>query len=137
MIYCPGHLFTPINIRIDKRKYFLTAQINDIPMFQVSDESYAVANAVEELKAIATGVIESNNKDGVARGVQTIQSARWKPSFAKHFKIILATAPRSSQQQTLFLLNMPCCLNLPVSLLQMDVLPIKYCFRQNPLQLCA
>ena len=41
--------------------------INDIPMFQVSDESYAVANAVEELKAIATGVIESNNKDGVAR----------------------------------------------------------------------
>ena len=32
--------------------------INDIPMFQISDESYAVANAVEELKAIATGVIE-------------------------------------------------------------------------------
>lgn len=41
--------------------------INDIPMFQISDECYAVANAVEEVKKIATGVISSNNEDGVAK----------------------------------------------------------------------
>ena len=41
--------------------------INDIPMFQISDECYAVENAVPELKEIATGVIESNENDGVAR----------------------------------------------------------------------
>ena len=41
--------------------------INDIPMFKISDECYAVANAVDELKELATGVISSNNEDGVAR----------------------------------------------------------------------
>lgn len=40
--------------------------INDIPMFQISDECYAMENAVEELKVIATAIIESNNNDGVA-----------------------------------------------------------------------
>ncbi len=40
--------------------------INDIPMFEISDESYAVENAVEELKAVASGIIESNENDGVA-----------------------------------------------------------------------
>lgn len=40
---------------------------NDIDMFELADESYAVENAVEELKSIATAVIESNNNDGVAR----------------------------------------------------------------------
>lgn len=41
--------------------------INDIPMFQISDECYAVENAVEELKKMATAVIESNNNDGLAK----------------------------------------------------------------------
>lgn len=41
--------------------------INDIPMFQISDECYAVENAVEELKKMATAVIKSNNNDGVAK----------------------------------------------------------------------
>ena len=41
--------------------------INDIPMFQISDECYAVENAVGELKKMATAVIESNNNDGVAK----------------------------------------------------------------------
>jgi Cof subfamily protein (haloacid dehalogenase superfamily) len=40
--------------------------INDIPMFKISDERYAVANAAESLKAIATGVIGDNNSDSVA-----------------------------------------------------------------------
>ncbi len=39
---------------------------NDIDMFEMADEAYAVENAVEELKSIATGVIKSNNEDGVA-----------------------------------------------------------------------
>ena len=41
--------------------------INDIPMFEISDECYAVENAVDELKAIATGIIGSNESDGVAK----------------------------------------------------------------------
>jgi len=40
--------------------------VNDIPMFKISDESYAVENAVDELKKHATGIIMSNEKDGVA-----------------------------------------------------------------------
>lgn len=41
--------------------------VNDLPMFMAADEAYAVANAVPELKAAATGVIGGNNEDGVAR----------------------------------------------------------------------
>ena len=41
--------------------------VNDIPMFEVSDECYAVENAVDELKAVATGIIGSNDEDGVAK----------------------------------------------------------------------
>jgi Cof subfamily protein (haloacid dehalogenase superfamily) len=40
---------------------------NDISMFEISDECYAVENAVDELKEIATGIIGGNNDDGVAR----------------------------------------------------------------------
>lgn len=40
---------------------------NDIDMFELADEAYAVENAVDELKAIATAVIRSNNDDGVAK----------------------------------------------------------------------
>lgn len=40
---------------------------NDIPMFEIADESYAVENADAELKALADGLIPSNEADGVAR----------------------------------------------------------------------
>lgn len=40
---------------------------NDISMFEIADECYAVSNAAEELKAVATGIISSNNDDGVAK----------------------------------------------------------------------
>lgn len=40
---------------------------NDIDMFQLADEKYAVENAVEELKAAATAVIGRNDDDSVAR----------------------------------------------------------------------
>lgn len=41
--------------------------INDIPMFRIADECYAVANAAPELKEIATDIIPCNNEDGVAK----------------------------------------------------------------------
>ena len=42
-------------------------QLNDLDMFEIADEAYAVENAVPELNAAATGIIGSNNDDGVAR----------------------------------------------------------------------
>ena len=47
---------------------------NDIDMFEIADEAYAVSNAVKELKQIATNVIGSNNEDAVAK---------WLHEFAK------------------------------------------------------
>jgi len=44
--------------------------INDMDMFQIADESYAVANAHEELKKYATAVIASNDEDGVAKWLE-------------------------------------------------------------------
>ena len=43
---------------------------NDIDMFQIADESYAVANAHEDLKKHATAVILSNDEDGVAKWIE-------------------------------------------------------------------
>ena len=40
--------------------------VNDIPMFRISDECYAVENAVDALKAVADGIIPGNDADGVA-----------------------------------------------------------------------
>ena len=40
---------------------------NDITMFKIADEAYAVSNAVDELKALATGIIGSNEEDAVAK----------------------------------------------------------------------
>ncbi len=40
---------------------------NDIDMFQLADEGYAVANAHEELKKYATAIILPNDEDGVAK----------------------------------------------------------------------
>ena len=36
-------------------------------MFELADEAYATANAVDELKEMATAVIGSCDEDGVAR----------------------------------------------------------------------
>ena len=44
--------------------------INDLPMFSVSDECYAVANAKDEVKEKATAIIGSNNDDGVAKWLE-------------------------------------------------------------------
>ena len=41
--------------------------INDIPMFEVAQRSYAMANAVDAAKGKATATIASNTEDGVAQ----------------------------------------------------------------------
>ena len=40
--------------------------VNDLSMFQIADEAYAVSNAIDELKMTATAVIGSNEEDAVA-----------------------------------------------------------------------
>lgn len=42
---------------------------NDIPMFEIADEGYAMANAIDALKKNATAVIESNEDDGVTKWI--------------------------------------------------------------------
>jgi Cof subfamily protein (haloacid dehalogenase superfamily) len=44
---------------------------NDLALFAVSDECYAVENAVPELRAVATSVIGGNDDDGVARWLES------------------------------------------------------------------
>jgi len=44
--------------------------LNDLPLFSVADESYAMANAAPELKEIATAVIDTNDNDGVAKWLE-------------------------------------------------------------------
>jgi len=44
--------------------------LNDLPLFRACDECYAVANARDELKAIATAVIGSNADDGVVKWLE-------------------------------------------------------------------
>lgn len=45
---------------------------NDISMFEISDECYAVENADSELKDMATAIIGENNSDGVAKWLSKI-----------------------------------------------------------------
>lgn len=46
--------------------------LNDLPMFDLADEGLAVDNAVIELKDIASGVIESNIDNGVAKYLASV-----------------------------------------------------------------
>lgn len=48
--------------------------LNDLPMFDVADESVAVANARPEVKAAATRVIGPNTEDVVARDMERIEN---------------------------------------------------------------
>ncbi len=41
--------------------------VNDISMFEVSDECYAPSNADDNVKAIANAIIDTNDNDGVAK----------------------------------------------------------------------
>lgn len=44
--------------------------LNDVDMFEIADEAYAVKNAADELKRMATAVIDSNDLDGVAKWLE-------------------------------------------------------------------
>lgn len=56
-------------LKVDKLICF-GDNLNDIPLFEIADEKYAVDNAYRELKDIATTTIDSNNDDGVAKFIQ-------------------------------------------------------------------
>ena len=45
---------------------------NDVPMLRWAGRSYAVANALDEVKAAASGVTASNDEDGVAQIVEEL-----------------------------------------------------------------
>lgn len=45
--------------------------LNDIPMFEISDECYAVENASPKLKELSTSVIDSNINDGVIKYIES------------------------------------------------------------------
>lgn len=50
---------------------------NDIDMFEIADECYAVENAVAELKEKATAVIQCNEEDGVAKWLEKNYNGGW------------------------------------------------------------
>lgn len=49
---------------------------NDVPMFAVADQGFAVAGAVAELRAVATAVIGSHATDAVARHIAADHQAQ-------------------------------------------------------------
>lgn len=57
----------------DRRLVVFGDQVNDMDMFNMADEALAVGNAIPALKEQATGVIDTNEEDGVVRYI----SARW------------------------------------------------------------
>ncbi|TMV48275.1 HAD family hydrolase [Paenibacillus mesophilus] len=86
-IYSPGYHWLEINHpRANKRdgvaqlKRLLQAErivcfgdnLNDLPMFEIADEKYAMGNAHPLLKEKATGVLATNADNGVARYLRTI-----------------------------------------------------------------
>ena len=58
----------------DPRLVVFGDQVNDIDMFRMADEAYAVAGAAPELAEHATAVIGSNDDDAVARWLEH----RWR-----------------------------------------------------------
>ena len=69
---CPQNCTKAKTIRKVKERYGFDRLVvfgdglNDIPMFEIADEAYAVANALPELKQHATGTIGFNEDDAVA-----------------------------------------------------------------------
>ncbi len=52
--------------------------VNDIPMLQAADRGYAVANASDELKAAASGIIRSNEQSGVPVFIANDRCKLWQ-----------------------------------------------------------
>ena len=51
----------------DRRLVVFGDQVNDMDMFKMADEALAVGNAIPALKEQATGIIDTNEGDGVVR----------------------------------------------------------------------
>lgn len=64
-------------------------QKNDMDLFKVADECYAVDNAVDELKALATDIIKANDEDGVAQWLT--QNSNLKGAFTMTNNITINT----------------------------------------------
>lgn len=47
--------------------------LNDLSMFHIANYGYAMANAADSLKKVATKIIESNEQDGVARFIKKLE----------------------------------------------------------------
>jgi hypothetical protein len=84
--------------------------LNDIPMFEAADECYAVENAVTELKALATGIIPSNENMGVPVFIEKHITKKWDytspenvPDKARFAKAINGTT--ESPSPTIGILN--------------------------------
>jgi Cof subfamily protein (haloacid dehalogenase superfamily) len=90
-IYTPGYHWLEINHpRANKRdgvaqlKSLLQAEkivcfgdnLNDLPMFEIADEKYAMGNAHPLVKEKATGVLATNAEHGVARYLQSLGTPR-------------------------------------------------------------
>lgn len=90
-IYAPGYHWLEINhVCANKRdgveqlKRLVQAgrivcfgdNLNDLPMFEVADEKYAMGNAHPLVKEKATGVLATNAEHGVARFLQA--EAQWR-----------------------------------------------------------
>ena len=57
----------------DRRLVVFGDEVNDLGMFKLADEAFAVANAIPAIREHATGIIDTNEADGVARYI----SRRW------------------------------------------------------------
>ncbi|MBN1700218.1 MAG: HAD hydrolase family protein [Spirochaetales bacterium] len=90
-VYCPGFCWIEIAHRAANKRdgiIFLRSylkpdrvvsfgdNLNDIGMFTASDAAFAVANAHEKCRQCATGIIESNDSDGVAKYLAGTHNAR-------------------------------------------------------------
>lgn len=70
---CPQNCTKAKTIRKMKEKYGFEKLVvfgdalNDVPMFRIADEAYAVENARPEAKEAATGILGKNDEDAVAK----------------------------------------------------------------------
>ena len=69
----------PLDHLADCRVVVFGDQVNDIDMFRMADEAYAVAGATRELAAHATAIIGANDDDAVARWLEQRWQSRANP----------------------------------------------------------
>ena len=68
-VCCLNLDFTALGAECDRIVAFGDS-VNDLSLFEAADESYAVANAGGQVRAAASGVILSNEADGVVKKIR-------------------------------------------------------------------